>query len=82
MRIKPAIGTVVGNTDANHWGQVLMMPQAYGVIEVTDVDGIARGTGVRALGVMTNALSESVVSLADLAGVVDALRTPSVVTCI
>ena len=59
-----------------------MMPQAYGVIEVTDVDGIARGTGVRALGALTNALSESVVSLAGLAGVVDALQAISVVTCI
>lgn len=59
-----------------------MMPQAYGVIEVTDVDGIARGTGVRVLGALTNALSESVVSLAGLAGVVDAQQAPSVVTCI
>lgn len=80
MRIKPVISSVVGNIDATHWGQALMMPHAYGVVEVTAPEGDALGVGVRALGVLTNALAEPLVSLAGLADVADALRESTVVT--
>ncbi|MBI5448702.1 hypothetical protein HY948_00040 [Candidatus Gottesmanbacteria bacterium] len=82
MRIKPAIGTVVGNTDANHWGQVLMMPQAYGVVEVASLDGVARTIGVKALSTLTGSFTDSVVSLSGVSHVADALSEESIVTCI
>lgn len=49
MRIKPALGSVVGVADSNHWGQVFLSPTAYGVVEVEDRDGRARDWGVKVL---------------------------------
>lgn len=49
MRIQPALGSVVGITDNNHWGQVFLSPMAYGVVEVEDPDSQARDWGVKVL---------------------------------
>ncbi|MBI3955641.1 hypothetical protein HY339_00095 [Candidatus Gottesmanbacteria bacterium] len=49
MRIQPSLGSVVGVSDNNHWGQVFLSPTAYGVVEVEDGDGRARDWGVRVL---------------------------------
>ncbi len=66
MRIKPSVASVVGPTTTTHWGQVLMLPNAYGVIEVEDSDGIARQVGVRALSLLNSALTKGITSLAQL----------------
>jgi hypothetical protein len=63
MRMKPAVASVVGPTTEKHWGQVLMLPQAYGVVEVKDDDGIARQIGVRALSILGEELTRGTVSL-------------------
>lgn len=49
MRIQPVLGSVVGVSDDAHWGQVLLSPVAYGVVEVVDPDGRARDWGVKVL---------------------------------
>ncbi|MEK9143429.1 MAG: hypothetical protein AAB481_02275 [Patescibacteria group bacterium] len=56
MRIRPALGSVVGVSGDTHWGQVFLSPTAYGVVEVEDPDGRARDWGVKVL----SSLSEQV----------------------
>ncbi|OGG27816.1 hypothetical protein A3A64_04765 [Candidatus Gottesmanbacteria bacterium RIFCSPLOWO2_01_FULL_48_11] len=81
MRIKPSTGSVVGKTDANHWGQVLLTPTIYGVVEVEDTSGAARVCGLRVLGSVTQAAGE-VTSLADLTAIIQSAREPTVKTLI
>lgn len=67
MRIKSAIGSVVGQTDNSHWGQVLLTPQAYGIVEILDSDADARQHGVRLLTEITHKCTPEVLSLQTLA---------------
>lgn len=49
MRIRSALGSVVGLSDDFHWGQVFLSPAAYGVVEIDDPSGNARDWGVKVL---------------------------------
>lgn len=63
MRIQPSIGSVVGQTNNMHWGQVLMSPHAYGVVEIDNQYGQARQRGVTILSKLSERLDEHIVSL-------------------
>ncbi len=81
MKIKPTTGSVVGKTDANHWGQVLLSPTLYGVVEINDPEGAARVCGLRVLANVTRG-QDSISSLADLVAVLHSGREVSVATLI
>lgn len=82
MRIQPLLGSVVGQTSPTHWGQVLISPHAYGVVEIEDTEGIARQLGVTILSKLSQRLSHTVVSLADVQEVARGIQEENVVTCI
>lgn len=82
MRIQPTLGSVVGQTTPTHWGQVLMSPHAYGVVEIEDAEGIARQQGVSILTKLSQRLSHEVVSLGDVQEVAHSIVQEGVVTCI
>jgi hypothetical protein len=66
MRIKPAVGLAVGPSDDSHWGQVLVTPDAYGVVEVASVSGDAQQIGVRVLSKLGELVSAPITSIAHL----------------
>lgn len=80
MRIQPLLGSVVGQTTPTHWGQVLMSPHAYGVVEIEDTEGIARQQGVTILTKLSQRLSHDVVSLADVQEVARSIQEEGVMT--
>ena len=82
MRIQPALGSVVGQTSLTHWGQVLMSPHAYGVVEIEDTEGIARQQGVTILTKLSQRLSHEVVSLGDVQEVAHSIQEEGVATLI
>ncbi len=82
MRIKPTVDPVVGPTDDTHWGQVLILPNAYGVIEVFDLDGAARDIGLRLLSTLSDQLAEPVVSLIDVETCVQRVVDPKLTSLI
>lgn len=63
MEIQPEVGSVVGQTDEAHWGQVLQTPSAYAVVEVEEEAGGAMKLGVSVLTKLTEELSSLPVSL-------------------
>ncbi len=63
MEEKPLVGSVVGPASFDHWGQVLHLPNAYGVVELAFADGGARAAGVHVLSALTRKLSEGPRSL-------------------
>ncbi len=64
MRIQPVVATVVGIVDETHWGQVLLLPHAYGVVEVELPSGGALAHGITLLSKLTKLLSQPPTSLA------------------
>jgi hypothetical protein len=66
MRIQPAIGLAVGPSDDSHWGQVLVTPDAYGVVEVASVGGDAQQIGVRVLSKLGELVGAPITSVAHL----------------
>lgn len=73
MTGKPLVGSVVGPTTLTHWGQVLHLPDAYGVIEVSFQDGGARAAGVHLLSKLSDQLKNVPTSLQALGDIVDAV---------
>ncbi len=71
MRIKPDIGSVVGPSDRTHWGQAILQPAAYGVVELETSD--ARQDGIAILTQLGDQLKEPPVALSELRRVVDSL---------
>jgi hypothetical protein len=63
MRIRSSIGLAVGPVDETHWGQVLVLPNAYGIIEIEDAGGRAQERGIAALSHLGEALSREITSL-------------------
>jgi len=61
--MKPVVGSVVGPTSDTHWGQVLLLPNAYGIVEVSYGDGGARASGIHLLSKLGEKLSDQTVSL-------------------
>lgn len=80
MRIKSAVGSVVGETSVTRWSQVLTLPHAYAVVEVEDADGIGRSHGVRLLTELTHRLDAHPVSLHDVERIVNDVFDTGTVT--
>lgn len=80
MEIRPVVASVVGKTSDTQWGQVLQLPNAYGIVEVAAPDGIARQRGITILSKLTDALSTEVVSLEALASIADTVMESDVVS--
>lgn len=78
MRIKSSIGLAVGPVDETHWGQVLVLPNAYGIIEIEDAQGMAQQRGIAALSQLGDALSREITSLTMVQEVADAVFKPFV----
>lgn len=71
MEIKSSVGLAVGPANADHWGQVLVMPTAYGILEIEDPQGHAQQLGVAALSFLGESLSRGISSLAALEELTD-----------
>lgn len=80
MRIKPEIGSVVGPSDTTHWGQAILSPSAYGVVELEATD--ARASGIELLTTLSDQLKEPPVSLKELEQFARDLSTHEVKTII
>ena len=78
MRIKSSIGLAVGPVDATHWGQVLVLPSVYGVVEIQDPAGNAQEEGVATLSLLGDALSHEISSLRALEDIADRANSPHV----
>src|SRR3990172_9382641 len=74
--------SVVGKTDEYHWGQVLLAPTAYGIVEIEDADGIARQRGVQVLTKLTRQVNRDIVSMADVHEVAESVWEESAKTVI
>lgn len=73
MRIKSSIGLAVGPVDGNHWGQVLVTPTSYGILEVSDDTEEAQKKGARILSRLGEKLSMQLTSLSDIEDAADAV---------
>lgn len=82
MRIKPSIGLIVGPVNETHWGQVLTMPNAYGVVEISDSSDTAQEKGVAILTELSRLLSSDITSLRGLEELCDTVYTQIVQTLI
>lgn len=80
MTGKPLVGSVVGPTTLTHWGQVLHLPNAYGVVEVAFPDGGARAAGIHLLSELGAKLTETPVSLNKLTQLIDAVTKEGIRT--
>ena len=63
MGIKSSVGLAVGPVNATHWGQVLVLPNGYGIIEIEDSLGNAQRVGVAILSQTGALLSRGLSSL-------------------
>lgn len=66
MHVKSHIASIVGPTDATRWGQILLLPHAYGVLEVVDDKGSAEAIGLSVLSQVSRLLERPVESLTQL----------------
>lgn len=82
MQYKPHIGSVVGPTDDIHWGQVLILPHAYSVVEIYDPDGRAQSLGVALLAHVSRILEEPLASLHQIEAALSVISMTSVVSII
>lgn len=73
MRIKPQVGLAVGPVDKIHWGQVLISPTGYGIVEISDPMGEAQSRGVRVLSQLGKKLSSQITSLSGVEDAVNAV---------
>jgi hypothetical protein len=64
MKIASAIGLAVGPVNDTHWGQVLVLPNSYGIVEIQDQQGKAQQHGIAALSLLGQELSRELTSLA------------------
>jgi len=78
MKIKSAIGLAVGPVNDAHWGQVLVLPHSYGIIEILDEHGNAQQLGIGALSRLGEALSRDLTSLRMIEEVADKVLTASI----
>jgi hypothetical protein len=71
MRIKPNVGLAVGPADDSHWGQVLVTPTGYGIVEIADGLGQAQSRGAHILSHLGEKLSHELTSLSSVEEAVD-----------
>jgi len=82
MRIKSSVGLAVGPANETRWGQVLVTPNAYGIIEMYDPQGRAQTLGVQALSYLGQHASEGISSLEGAIGVVERIATVGMETIV
>ncbi len=82
MQIKSSVGLAVGPANAEHWGQVLVTPTAYGILEIEDPQGHAQQLGVAALSFLGEALSRDITSLTALEELADHVATVGLKTLV
>ncbi len=70
----------MGPTSVTHWGQILQLPTAYGVVEVAFADGGARAAGIHILSQLSHALTDGPVSLKALTRIIEEAVTEGVRT--
>lgn len=80
MQPKPEIGSVVGPASQTQWGQVLMLPNAYGVVEVEDPGGQARERGINVLTKITDLVGTQPTSLGEVEAIAKNVIENEVVT--
>ncbi len=80
MRIKPTAASVVGQTTPTQWGQVLLSPTAYGVIEVASESGQARQRGVEVLSRLNDGLATPPKTLKEVATLAESVATGTLKT--
>lgn len=80
MHIKSSIGLAVGPVNESHWGQVLVLPNAYGIVEINDPEGNAQKIGVAVLSEAGEALASDLVSLKSVEEVADRVMRPHIET--
>lgn len=81
MKITPEVASVVGPTSATCWGQVILTPGAYGIVEIEDTQD-ARNRGVRVLSQLNTMLSPLPVGLSQLEEIAGSVMDPMVKTLI
>ncbi len=82
MRVKSDVGLAVGPADPKHWGQVLVQPNGYGIVEITDPNGLAQQKGVRILSLLGEKLAAEPASLREIERIADGLTDPSLTSLI
>lgn len=82
MYIHPLVASVVGQVSDTRWGQVLLTPHVYGVIQVYTPDGIARQKGVEILTKLTRLVADPPVSLSTLGLIAEDTFTSDVASLI
>lgn len=64
MHLKTEVASVVGPSDETHWGQAILSPTAYGVVELEGTN--SQRAGIELLSELTERLREPPVSLREL----------------
>lgn len=79
---RPIIASVVGLATDTRWGQVLLTPHAYGVVEIYSPDKIARTKGIQLLTKLTRIFDTPPVSLTALEDIAETLIREDVVSLV
>lgn len=82
MRAKSQIGLAVGPVDGKRWGQVLVQPNGYGIIEIFDEYGGAQQKGAQLLSKMGELLAKEPSGLRAIERIADSVRDSTVVSLI
>ncbi|MDO8451372.1 MAG: hypothetical protein Q7S76_00710, partial [bacterium] len=82
MEIKPLVASVLGKATDEHWGQVLQMPGAYGLIEIDDPSGGARERGISCLAWLSEKVSTGNLNLVEIEAIAEELKNEPVETLI
>jgi uncharacterized membrane protein YgdD (TMEM256/DUF423 family) len=82
MRIKSSLGLAVGPANAVRWGQVLVLPEAYGIIEIEDGLNEAQRHGIQALSLLGEKLSRGLISLNSLEALADSVKHANIISLV
>ncbi len=82
MRVKSQIGLAVGPADGKRWGQVLVQPGGYGIVEIFDEYGGAQQKGVRVLSQLGEGLAGEPAGLRAIERIADGISDPAIVSLI
>ncbi len=82
MRVKSSIGLAVGPVNAAHWGQVLVQPDVYGILEIENPDGAAQQRGVETLSALGEQLATPPTSLQAIEEIADRVMRPNIRTLV
>jgi len=82
MQIKSVVSSVVGPISETHWGQILQLPHAYGVVEVHRPSGGALQHGIHVLARLTERLSKPPTSLKAVESIAQEIGDESIISLI